>query len=601
MEYLKTLYYTLLRVLMLLLFLTSYPIVCFALTNNIKQEVLERASDLIDDNDSNAAVMKHKIDSVESQKALSDSVFVSFIVDDVGEYFRQQGRQSAAVELFSTLADQLEQEKCLSSTLLRLYIPLGAALEEVGMWNNAMEYYHKALAIAEDNGMESNTAKIYNNIGAAYFRSDVAMAESYFRKARDINMKLGDKKELCLNYNNLAGTAMQQDRYDEALDYMLDALQLIDKNQDAYFYHFMQCNIASLYMLKGEDYLAISYLRNAVEFHLREGNLHDVIQCYNMLAEAYEKQGNMTEAMYYIKQSEMELASVTNRDFEANMSVILSRFYSRRKNYEKAYDLLLRATELRDSLTKVNDVKKIGNLEQIYNNEQKLRENALLISEMQLHKLEDDRRVTVIVIIIILLALVVVFLIVRTRLRDKLHRTKEELSMQQIALSEKEKELQLIKEKELNKTIDQKNRELSSYALSYTKDNEFFVHICDELKQVLLEINPRDKLHKERLRKIITELKRYESSDNWQEFKLYFEQVHPSFYDSLDDICPGITQRQKRLCALLYIGLSTKEIASITFREVRSVESARNRLRRKMGIPSDETIHEFLSKRQQSE
>lgn len=69
---------------MLLLFLTSYPIVCFALTNNIKQEVLERASDLIDDNDSNAAVMKHKIDSVESQKALSDSVFVSFIVDDVG-------------------------------------------------------------------------------------------------------------------------------------------------------------------------------------------------------------------------------------------------------------------------------------------------------------------------------------------------------------------------------------------------------------------------------------------------------------------------------------------------------------------------------------
>lgn len=597
----KITYHTLLRRLILATLLTICHLGCYALTDDIKYEILTRASDLIEDKENNATVMQHKIDSVIELELLPDSDFISFVVDDVGEYFRQQGRQSAAVELFSMLAGSLEQEKSLSTTLLRLYIPLGAALEEVGMWNSAMEYYHKALAIAEEQGLESDAAKIYNNIGAAYFRSDVNMAESYFRKALEINTKIGDKKELCLNYNNLAGASMKQDRYDEALNYMLDALQLINKNEDAYFYHFMQCNIASLYMLKGENYLAISYLRNAVEYHRREGNLLDLIQCYNMLAEAYERQGNITEAMYYIGLSETALASVTNRDFEANMSIILSRFYSRRNNFEKAYDLLLRATELRDSLTKVNDVKKIGNLEQIYNNEQKLRENALLISEMQLHKLEDDRRVTVIVIIIILLASVVVFLIVRTRLREKLHKTKEELAMQQIALSEKEKELQRIKEQELNKTIDQKNRELSSYALSYTKDNEFYDHICDELKQILLEINPRDKLHKERLRKILSELKHHEGTDNWQEFRLYFEQVHPSFYDSLDEICPGITQRQKRLCALLYIGLSTKEIASITFREVRSVESARNRLRRKMGIPSEETIHEFLSKRLQEE
>lgn len=597
----KITYHTLLRLLILATLLTICHLGCYALTDDIKYEILTRASDLIDDKENSATVMQHKIDSVSELALLPDSDFISFVVDDVGEYFRQQGRQSAAVELFSMLAGSLEQEKSLSTTLLRLYIPLGAALEEVGMWNSAMEYYHKALAIAEEQGLESDAAKIYNNIGAAYFRSDVNMAESYFRKALEINTKIGDKKELCLNYNNLAGASMKQDRYDEALNYMLDALQLINKNEDAYFYHFMQCNIASLYMLKGENYLAISYLRNAVEYHRREGNLLDLIQCYNMLAEAYERQGNITEAMYYIGLSETALASVTNRDFEANMSIILSRFYSRRNNFEKAYDLLLRATELRDSLTKVNDVKKIGNLEQIYNNEQKLRENALLISEMQLHKLEDDRRVTVIVIIIILLASVVVFLIVRTRLREKLHKTKEELAMQQIALSEKEKELQRIKEQELNKTIDQKNRELSSYALSYTKDNEFYDHICDELKQILLEINPRDKLHKERLRKILSELKHHEGTDNWQEFRLYFEQVHPSFYDSLDEICPGITQRQKRLCALLYIGLSTKEIASITFREVRSVESARNRLRRKMDIPSEETIHEFLSKRLQGE
>ena len=48
---------------------------------------------------------------------------------------------------------------------------------------------------------------------------------------------------------------------------------------------------------------------------------------------------------------------------------------------------------------------------------------------------------------------------------------------------------------------------------------------------------------------------------------------------------------------MLFIGLSTKEISSITFREVRSIESARNRLRKKLDIPEEETIQDFLSRK----
>ena len=48
---------------------------------------------------------------------------------------------------------------------------------------------------------------------------------------------------------------------------------------------------------------------------------------------------------------------------------------------------------------------------------------------------------------------------------------------------------------------------------------------------------------------------------------------------------------------MLYIGLSTKEISAITFREVRSIESARNRLRKKLDIPSEETIQDYLNHR----
>ena len=216
---------------------------------------------------------------------------------------------------------------------------------------------------------------------------------------------------------------------------------------------------------------------------------------------------------------------------------------------------------------------------------------------MQISKLKTDRTVTVIIIALIALIIIIIFLITLSQLQQKRHKANTQLVEQQIALQEKENELQQIKEQELNRVIDQKNRELSSYALTFTKDNEFLEQLSEELKQLLLVKDPRDKEYKERIRNIISQVKQRCNTDNWQEFKYYFEQVHPSFYDRLEEISPGITQRQKRLCAMLYIGLSTKEISSITFREIRSIESARNRLRKKLEVPNEESIQEFLSRK----
>jgi DNA-binding NarL/FixJ family response regulator len=55
-----------------------------------------------------------------------------------------------------------------------------------------------------------------------------------------------------------------------------------------------------------------------------------------------------------------------------------------------------------------------------------------------------------------------------------------------------------------------------------------------------------------------------------------------------------LTVKEKRLCAFISLGLSTKEIAAITFREVRSCESSRNRLRKKMGVSPDTDLTAFL-------
>ncbi len=144
--------------------------------------------------------------------------------------------------------------------------------------------------------------------------------------------------------------------------------------------------------------------------------------------------------------------------------------------------------------------------------------------------------------------------------------------------------------------INYKNRQLTSYALHLARNNEFVQKTTDDLKQILLGTNPREKERSESIKQMISDLHQYSSGHDWEEFRLYFEEVHQSFEKNLSSAFPDLSPNDKKICALLKLGLSTKEIASITFRELRSVESARNRLRKKLGLAAEVNIHTFLSR-----
>lgn len=80
----------------------------------------------------------------------------------------------------------------------------------------------------------------------------------------------------------------------------------------------------------------------------------------------------------------------------------------------------------------------------------------------------------------------------------------------------------------------------------------------------------------------------------WNDFKLYFEQIHPSVFSRLNKAYPKLTAGENRLCAFLIMNLTTKEISALTNRSVRTVETAKFRLRKKLDIPKDTNILAFL-------
>jgi DNA-binding NarL/FixJ family response regulator len=115
----------------------------------------------------------------------------------------------------------------------------------------------------------------------------------------------------------------------------------------------------------------------------------------------------------------------------------------------------------------------------------------------------------------------------------------------------------------------------------------------EKLKQLL---GPAKKQEIKDINGLILSIKQHISTNSWEEFRTYFENVYSTFYANLDAAFPGLNQGEKKLCAMLKLGLSTKEISLLTYREIKSVESARNRLRKKMQIDPKTNLSAFLAR-----
>jgi DNA-binding CsgD family transcriptional regulator len=84
--------------------------------------------------------------------------------------------------------------------------------------------------------------------------------------------------------------------------------------------------------------------------------------------------------------------------------------------------------------------------------------------------------------------------------------------------------------------------------------------------------------------------------DNWEKFSENFNLVYDNFMQKITAVYPDLKRNDLKLCAYLRMGLSSKEMASLLNTSVRSVETARYRLRKKLNMDSGENLLNFIQK-----
>jgi hypothetical protein len=130
--------------------------------------------------------------------------------------------------------------------------------------------------------------------------------------------------------------------------------------------------------------------------------------------------------------------------------------------------------------------------------------------------------------------------------------------------------------------------------MSLMQKNEILADLSEKL--ISIDETATSPESKETIKKVAKELQKSQDKEIWREFSHRFKEVHGEFYDKLLQKYPELTPNELKLCAFLRLNMSSKDIAELTGQRVSSLETARYRLRQKLGIAnSDVNLVTFLS------
>ena len=183
--------------------------------------------------------------------------------------------------------------------------------------------------------------------------------------------------------------------------------------------------------------------------------------------------------------------------------------------------------------------------------------------------------------------------------REKERELREQQMQFNIQEEKREKELIKLRSQKLEVDLKQKSSELGDSTMNLVRKNDMLQEIDKQLEDLSESVRREDA--KAKITKAISDIRRgirnnMSDDDNWEKFSENFNLVYDNFMQKITAVYPDLKRNDLKLCAYLRMGLSSKEMASLLNTSVRSVETARYRLRKKLNMDSGENLLNFIQK-----
>ncbi|RZK20730.1 MAG: transcriptional regulator [Pedobacter sp.] len=177
------------------------------------------------------------------------------------------------------------------------------------------------------------------------------------------------------------------------------------------------------------------------------------------------------------------------------------------------------------------------------------------------------------------------------KISDKLKAEQDEILRQEAEVNEKQ--IVRLQTEKLQAELASKNRELANSAMTLVYKNELLQKLSNEITK--LKDENGKKLSEDQTRKIQKVINDGMNDErDWHLFENSFNEAHESFFKKLKVQHPDLVPNDLKLCAYLRMNMSSKEMSSLLNISLRGVEIRRYRLRKKLEVPHDKNLTEFL-------
>lgn len=504
----------------------------------------------------------------------------SLLLDRMGRYAAALLEKQAALAKMDSLADAKglhfpRREQCLFD-MARMAV-------NTGLYEQGTSYLY---GILSEEGVEASMlVRAYSLLSCIYINLDKPLlAERCLHAARtclDSLPRQVDSLAVFDFLNNAAALQYYKKNYDSALVLMARAGQAAEycgiKAAMTYCY-----NMSNIHLDLGNLDLAKQYLFKVLDF--RDDNAEPsymyALAAQNVAYIFFLEKDYVSALHYY----DMALGLAREISAKKIMSACLlevSEVYHELGDCQKAWAMQRRGYELHDSVFNVSMVEEILIQNNNFVSQKRELEKQLMEQELKVATLElRNKRILLSVLIGILACLVVLLFF-------SLHKMMRQEKNIRSAHEEMENST-----RQLGKNIEDTNRKMLSNSLRLAYSEDLLSRLKAGVKR-LKALNTNTAC-KEVIDELALALNEYKTGANWDEFECYFERVTPAFFQTLSVQYPDLTRNEQRVCALLWLGLNVKEIANLTFRSYRTVETVVHSIRKKMGIPLSEKTRNFL-------
>ena len=535
--------------------------------------------------------------------------------DSIVEYKAAEPKK--ALEYGFLALDSFKNEQVMSLEFVNTNYYLGEVYFYIEEYKTSFEYLSKSLEFYDllkpNQRRNKNVIKppwVLTIMGSVYFqKKDYVNAERYYNEALD-NFKLFDSnyddekyfgiKTSLLNLSQVKRAQGDLKSAKDLLDQMSETVKkFIDKPLDN-----LQVYVAymELFIFSGNEKMVLESFDNIKSTYesllkLGSSNLELKLNLSNanrLYADFLQSKGEVKESLEYLLYAKELAEEIPNELPKVNLA-ISNTFFSLGM-YNNAKDLIqenLYASEITQS-QKLNNFKLLEKIYEnegsnsdllkvkdsiIFYNEAPLKnqeefefntlENLILVSEKQDDLNKSRLRTNRIILVSILSSSILILVLISFKFNFDLQK-------------EKNARLNLEKDK-IKEELKLKKRELFSKINFISQRNEYLNKIREQIGSEDTNQN-----------KIKAEIKNITNSEKaYEEFDKMFSQVYPKFYKRLNSAAK-LSQTDIRLASYIKMNHTNNEISRISGISLRTVESQRYRLSKKLKLTNGQDLNSFI-------